>query len=121
MTLEPELDREVARVAAAGARWSRTSLADRIELLDELRARFDAVAEPWVRTALEQEGLTASDPRAGEEWFGGPYFVARQLRLFARTLRDLDRHGRPPVVPRPGWIACACCRASRSIGSFSNA
>ena len=56
LTLEPELDREVERVAAAGPRWARTSLVDRIELLEELRARFDAVAESWVRTALEPEG-----------------------------------------------------------------
>ena len=102
LTLEPELDREVERVAAAGPRWSGTSLADRIELLDELRTRFDAVAEPWVRTALEPEGLTEADPRAGEEWLGGPYIVARQLRLFARTLREFERRGRPPVVPESG-------------------
>jgi aldehyde dehydrogenase (NAD(P)+) len=102
LTLDPSLDREVGRVATAGVRWSRTSLADRIELLDELRTRFDAVAEPWVRTGLEVEGLTETDSRAGEEWLAGPFLVARQLRLFARTLRALERDGRVPARPKPG-------------------
>jgi aldehyde dehydrogenase (NAD(P)+) len=102
ISLEPGLDREVERVGSAAGRWARTPLADRIELLDELRRRFDAVAEPWVEAGLQQEGLTPADPRAGEEWLGGPYLVARQLRLFTRTLRSLERHGRPPLSPEPG-------------------
>src|SRR5262249_25582351 len=76
-------------------------LLEKIELVRQLRKSFAAVAEVWVSACQEAEGLAPSDPRAGEEWIAGPYFVLRNLRLLQSSLISLSVSGAPRI---PGGV-----------------
>jgi hypothetical protein len=73
---------------------------EKIDLLRALRKSFAAVADEWVAACLRAEGLPPDDPRAGEEWVAGPYFVLRNLRLLQSSLTSLSLHG-APRIPGP--------------------
>ncbi len=80
--------------------WASLPLLERIDLLRQLRKSFAAVAEPWAAACQRAEGLPADDPRGGEEWIVGPYFVLRNLRLLQSALTSLSVHG-VPRIPGP--------------------
>ena len=80
--------------------WAALPLLEKIDLLRELRRSFREVADQWVAACLQAEGLSASDPRSGEEWIVGPYFVQRNLRLLQESLVGISLHG-APRVPGP--------------------
>lgn len=86
----------VAAVKDGRARWAMTTPSARAALLLACRDRFFAVAPRIVDVALQQKGLTATQPEAGEEWA----FVTGTLKLFrvyAAALQATQAHGRPAV------------------------
>lgn len=95
-----EIDAAVAEVAARRDAWVRTGIPARIALLDRLIADTGRVAARWAEAECERKGLSPRAPAAGEEWFLGPAFTLRALRLLRATLADCERYGRPRL-PRP--------------------
>jgi acyl-CoA reductase-like NAD-dependent aldehyde dehydrogenase len=90
------VDDAVATVRDGRRRWATTTPAARAALLLACRDRFFAVAPRLVAQALQQKGLTAEQPEAGEEWA----FVTGTLKLFrvyASALQAVARDGRPAV------------------------
>jgi hypothetical protein len=86
----------VAAVKEGRARWATTPPQARAAVLLACRDRFFAVAPRIVDVALQQKGLTATQPEAGEEWA----FVTGTLKLFrvyAAALQATQAHGRPAV------------------------
>ena len=84
------LDRAVADLVAAKDRWARTSVADRVTLLGEIREGIMAVAEDWAVTASRRKGIPEGSTLVGEEWISGPYALMSGCDALARTLVGMD-------------------------------
>lgn len=96
------LDAAVAGAAAAAESWTRTSIRERVALLDATRAATARQAHRWVAVACATKGIPTSAPIAGEEWMSGPVLTLRTLRLLARTLRAVETTG-GVGLPRPAY------------------
>jgi acyl-CoA reductase-like NAD-dependent aldehyde dehydrogenase len=92
-----QLDRAVARVKDRASRFAKLSLAERIGLLRSMQAGYLRVARASVEAACAAKGIPAGTPMEGEEWTLGPWFVVRQLRLLAESLRSLEKTGNTRV------------------------
>ncbi len=99
-TAASTLDTVVQRVKEGSRAWVKRSVREKLQLLEELRRTFAAVAEPSVRAACEAKGIDPEGPTAGEEWLGGPLVTLRNLRLLVDALKDIERHGAPYIPPK---------------------
>jgi acyl-CoA reductase-like NAD-dependent aldehyde dehydrogenase len=91
----PDIDQKLARLVANKDKWVKVGTQERAELLARCIEKTEAVAEGWVRAACEAKGIAMSDPRAGEEWLGGPMTTLRNLRLY----REAMLAGGEPELP----------------------
>jgi acyl-CoA reductase-like NAD-dependent aldehyde dehydrogenase len=96
-TSAQQLDRAVARVKDRASRFVKLSLAERIRLVRSMQAGYLRVARASVMAACAAKGIPAGTPMEGEEWTLGPWFVVRQLRLLAESLRSLEKSGNTRV------------------------
>jgi len=96
----PAIDAALETLRSRRLEWATLPLLEKIDLLRQLRKSFAAVAEPWVEACQRAEGLAATDPRAGEEWIVGPYFVLRNLRLLQSSLISVSVSGAPRIPGR---------------------
>jgi acyl-CoA reductase-like NAD-dependent aldehyde dehydrogenase len=94
------LDEAVGTVHAGRERWARTSVAERIALLDRILDDIVTVAPAWVEDACRAKGIPAGTSAVGEEWHSGPALLARNARLLRDSLRDIEREGQPKL-PAP--------------------
>ncbi len=90
-----ELDQHVARLRENATRFARLHIATKIELLEDCLRGTRDVAEAWVAAACRAKGIPLNAPVAGEEWIAGPALTLRNIRLLARTLREIHAHGAP--------------------------
>ncbi|HVX14384.1 MAG TPA: hypothetical protein VHC22_24570 [Pirellulales bacterium] len=90
-----EVDRLLAGLHGARARWRDTSLASRVELLGQCADGVRATAHEWVAAACEAKDVSLHGPTAAEEIAAGPLTVLRYLRLLSASLSDIARSGRP--------------------------
>ena len=96
-TSQPQLDAAVTHLQDHKRAWAGLPIAERIALLDELRARLEQVSARWAGAAARAEGLPEGSHGAGEEWLVGPYMMQRNLRLLRQSLAEIARHGRPRI------------------------
>lgn len=96
----PAIDAAVETLRSRKVAWASLPLLEKIDLLRALRRSFAAVADEWVAACQRAEGLDPAEPRAGEEWIVGPYFVLRNLRLLQASLTSISVNG-TPRVPGP--------------------
>lgn len=75
--------------------WVRTSVTERIAMLEQAIRDTLAAAPAWALAAAVHKGIDRGSPLMGEDWISGPYATIRNLRLLADTLRDIERTGRP--------------------------
>lgn len=94
-----ELERSLDTLARRAGAWRDLPAARRLRYLEAVRQGLAAAASDWVVDARRARDLDARDPRAGEEWISGPGIAARNLRLLARTWREIAAHG-APRIPR---------------------
>lgn len=92
------IDAALATLQSRAAAWAAMPLAERRRLLDGTRRGMIAVAERWVEASCRAKGIGFDEPRAGEEWLGGPYTVLRNVRLLLRSLDEIARDGRPRIA-----------------------
>jgi acyl-CoA reductase-like NAD-dependent aldehyde dehydrogenase len=90
-----DIDQKLARLVGQRDAWLAVGTAERAELLARCIERTRAVAKDWVRAACDAKGLAMDDPRAGEEWLGGPMTTIRNLRLY----REAMLAGGEPELP----------------------
>ncbi len=91
------MDRSLAVLHEAKDAWVGVDLVERIELLQAMRKDLARVADRWVVRACEAKGIALDTPPESEEWLGGPFSVARNLRLLEQTLMELLEHGEPQI------------------------
>lgn len=94
-----ELKRALATLAGRAGAWRDLAAGKRLRYLESLREGLAACAGDWVASACRARGVDPREPRAGEEWIAGPGIAARNLRLLARTWREITDHG-GPRIPR---------------------
>jgi acyl-CoA reductase-like NAD-dependent aldehyde dehydrogenase len=70
--------------------WARTTNAQRIAMLAEIKDCLMAVAEQWAETAAAKKRIPLGSPLAGEEWISGPYAVMSGCNLFIETLTKME-------------------------------
>ena len=105
----PELDRELSRLAANREKWVKTTIAERIAILAEIKDCLLSVAEAWAVTAARKKGIADGSPLTGEEWLSGPYAVLGYCNQMMQTLSQVagKKHlGGVPVRELPnGQVA----------------
>ena len=100
-TNHSDLDRAVSVLASQRQAWIDVSSGQRAELIDALLPLVERAAPAWVQAACRAKDLLPDTHQSGEEWLTGPYITARNLRLLARSLRDIHRSGVPRLPGRP--------------------
>ncbi|TVQ97974.1 MAG: aldehyde dehydrogenase family protein [Deltaproteobacteria bacterium] len=92
-----EAERILERLYERRSAWVACDIPRRIELLERCIQNTLEAAKHWVEAAASAKGISTGDPRAGEEWLGGPMTVVRNLRLLIESLRA-DGAPKPPKV-----------------------
>jgi aldehyde dehydrogenase (NAD(P)+) len=85
----PDLDRELEKLAANRETWIKTSIADRIALLAQIKECLKPVAQAWAETAARKKGIADGSPLVGEEWISGPYSVMNYCNQMMATLSKI--------------------------------
>ena len=75
---------------AAKDTWAKTSIADRISLLDQIKDNLMTVATAWAQTATRLKKIPERSPLSGEEWTSGPYAVMSACNGLILTLRQIE-------------------------------
>jgi len=91
------LDEALAILQDHKAEWATLDIAERIELLEELREGTMRVAQRWVDASVEAKGLVPGSAQEGEEWLAGVSLVVRNISLLIDSLRDIANHGAPQL------------------------
>src|SRR3954467_9805834 len=96
-TGQSQLEAAVTRLRENARKFTRLSLDDRAQLARSMQAGYLRIARPSVEAACAAKGIPLGSPMEGEEWTLGPWFVVRQLRLLAQSLRSLEKTGNTRV------------------------
>lgn len=89
------------RLVEGRQRLGQMSVGQRIAVLEQCVDGISSVAHEWVDVVCESKGIAAGSPERAQEVLGGPAAALRQLQLFLRTMRQIDRRGRPDLPARP--------------------
>lgn len=89
------LDRAVEAVTGRKEAWLEAGPGARAALLERCLQTTAEVAADWVDADVSHRQITGHSAVVGLEWLTGPAFVLRTMRLYARSMRDLERKGRP--------------------------
>jgi len=84
------LDDMIGELAASKQAWARTSVAERIDILTQIKTAIMSVAEKWALTAAAKKQIPANSPLVGEEWMSGPYALMSGCNAFIETLSHLN-------------------------------
>ncbi len=84
-----EYEAALADLDAAKDGWARSSLAERIGLLTQMKHTIMQVAKDWAETSARNKGLSAGTPVAGEEWITGPYATMAGVNGLLHTLSQM--------------------------------
>lgn len=85
-----EIETQLAALAAAKDQWARTTVAERLNVLQEIKDDLLAVAEGWVNAASRAKLLPDGSPLAGEEWLSGPYALMSACNGLMQTLSQME-------------------------------
>jgi len=96
-TSQGKLDEALAVLSDKAPSFARLSAAERAALLRACMPRLESVAHSWVEAACKAKGLSMDIPAASEEWLAGPMVTMRALRLYIKSLDEIQRHGRPQL------------------------
>lgn len=100
-TSKAALDTMLQELAQGSEAWAHTGWLERVALLEAMSTRLGQGAEAMVADGARAKGLDPADEiESGGEWLGSAVTLARNLRLLAQTLRQIDTYGRP-ILPGP--------------------
>ena len=88
--LQSAYDKDLAALDAAKHDWARTSVAERIALLQGVKDALLPVAEGWATTAARKKRIPAESPLVGEEWITGPYALMAGCNGLMTTLSQME-------------------------------
>ncbi len=85
-----EMDAALADLSNGKDVWARTSIAERIAILDQIKDALLLVSDVWVELATRKKQIPAGSPLAGEEWMSGPYAVMSACNGLIATLSQME-------------------------------
>jgi acyl-CoA reductase-like NAD-dependent aldehyde dehydrogenase len=88
--LQAAYDIDLKALDAAKDCWARTSLDDRIAVLQAVKDNLMRVADEWVDAAGKAKGIPQGSPLLGEEWTSGPYAVMSCCNGLIDTLSQME-------------------------------
>jgi hypothetical protein len=96
------LDSAISDLDHRREQFSKSSLTDRLALVDRCLQGVLENARDWVDVSCEAKGIAAGSPCRAEEVALGPLVTARHLQLIRQGLWNTSRWGRPilPGDPR---------------------
>jgi hypothetical protein len=105
------MDAALQSLVASKDKWARTSVNDRIDLLQELIEITPRIAQRWVAAGVHVKHLPDVGIGAAQEWITGPYTIVRNLRRLQWALHDIQTRGKPkipgPITTHPdGQVVC---------------
>ncbi|MFT7592725.1 MAG: acyl-CoA reductase-like NAD-dependent aldehyde dehydrogenase [Paracoccaceae bacterium] len=86
----PEYDAAVADLVRGKDTWARTTVAQRITILQQIKDALLVVSQAWAETASRKKLIPAGSPLEGEEWTSGPYAVMSACNGLMQTLSQID-------------------------------
>ncbi|MCP4185078.1 MAG: aldehyde dehydrogenase family protein [Hyphomicrobiales bacterium] len=86
----PLLDEAVSELNAAKDAWARTTIAERIAILAEVKEKLLPISEGWAKTAARKKLIPAGSPLEGEEWLSGPYALMSTCNALMQTLSEME-------------------------------
>ncbi|MCB9735427.1 MAG: aldehyde dehydrogenase family protein [Deltaproteobacteria bacterium] len=95
------MDAALRALVARKDAWATLHPLDRVDLLERTRVTTWEAANALVDDAIGAKGALRGGQAEAEEWLAGPYAVLRNLRLLARSLREISRYGAPRPPGRP--------------------
>jgi Aldehyde dehydrogenase family len=87
---QDSLDHDLQQLADNRIRWTRTSIAERIVILNEIKDALLPVSQAWAETASHKKGIAPGSTLEGEEWISGPYTVMGYCNQMMATLSQVD-------------------------------
>ena len=93
------IERALGELRARRTEWARSSVREKIDLLERVRAGVGSVAEEWIVEAARAKGFPAESPLAVEEWLTGPWALLFAINHYLESLRDIVDVG-VPRLPR---------------------
>jgi len=86
----PELDEAVAVLRANKDSWAQTNVAQRIEIVVEIKDAIVQIAEQWALKAADEKQIPKNSPLVGEEWISGPYALLSMCNGLINTLSKME-------------------------------
>lgn len=83
-------DADLQALDASKDGWAKTSVQDRLALLEATRDSVMEVAEAWAEASSKGKGIDPSSTLVGEEWLSGPFATLMAVNAFALTLSEMD-------------------------------
>src|SRR5690606_33238300 len=85
---------------SARHQWARTSVEERLAILQQIKDALLEVAAEWAMAASKAKGLMPGDPLAGEEWLAGPGAMMAGCNGLINTLELMERKAFLARIPR---------------------
>lgn len=84
------LDAAVADLTAGKDDWAATTVAQRMEILSEIKDALLPVSEAWAEIAARKKLIPAGSPLIGEEWMSGPYALMLACNGLRQSLSQIE-------------------------------
>jgi len=98
-----DLDAALQSLVHNKQKWAQTSLAQRIEILAEIKNCLLDVANDWVQTASRKKQIPEGSPLEGEEWISGPYTLMAACNALMLTLSRMTGKAFLDDLPLPEY------------------
>jgi aldehyde dehydrogenase (NAD(P)+) len=85
-----EYEQALADLDAGKDAWAKTTVAERLRILQAMKHGLMSVAEGWALSAARHKQIPAESPLVGEEWISGPYAVMATLNGLITTFSQMD-------------------------------
>ena len=106
-TPKEKIEALVVALAAKKEAWVKTSIVERIRLLERVKDGIVKEAAGWAAALTRVKGGDPGSRVNGEEWLGGPVTTIRNVRLLIDALKE-NGHPKPPAMHQREngqWVA----------------
>ena len=79
--------------------WARTTVAERMKVVQAMKNALMTVAEDWALTAARHKLIPEGSPLVGEEWISGPYAVMAALNGLMTTFSQIEGKAFVDLLP----------------------
>lgn len=84
-----DLDAAISQLEKGRASWAKTTNAERIQVLEDIKVQLMPVSAKWVEVAAQKKMIPEGSPLVGEEWMSGPYALMSACNQLINTLTHL--------------------------------